>query len=192
MPKLTKRTVDAIEPQATEFFIWDESIPGFGLRVMPSGRKSFVVQYRAGRRPRRMSLGPSTVLTCDQARTRAITIIAAVKNGEDPAADRAAKRNAATVSDLAERFDIGGDPREAMDCSLVGFDEGRADLVAVADLSADNVFGAAQQRFGGRHSLLRQRQKVGEYRCFNHWRGPVMRHCNIPIFCTCEGLGIFE
>jgi integrase len=52
-----------------------------------------------------MSLGPSTVLTCDQARTRAITIIAAVKNGEDPAADRAAKRNAATVSDLAERFD---------------------------------------------------------------------------------------
>jgi integrase len=105
MPKLTKRTVDAIEPQPTEFFIWDESIPGFGLRVMPSGRKSFVVQYRAGRRPRRMSLGPSTVLTCDQARTRAITIIAAVKNGEDPAADRAAKRNAATVSDLAERFD---------------------------------------------------------------------------------------
>jgi integrase len=52
-----------------------------------------------------MSLGPSTVLTCDQARTRAMTIIAAVKNGEDPAADRAAKRNAATVSELAARFD---------------------------------------------------------------------------------------
>ena len=77
MPKLTKRTIDAIEPQATEFFLWDEGIPGFGLRVMPSGRKSFVVQFRAGRRARRMSLGPSTVLTCDQARTRAITIIAA-------------------------------------------------------------------------------------------------------------------
>ncbi len=105
MPKLTKRTIDAVEPQATEFFLWDEGIPGFGLRVMPSGRKSFVVQFRAGRRARRMSLGPSTVLTCDQARTRAITIIAAVKNGEDPAADRAAKRNAATVTDLADRFD---------------------------------------------------------------------------------------
>jgi integrase len=105
MPKLTKRTIDATEPRATEFFLWDENIPGFGLRVMPSGRKSFVVQYRAGRRPRRMSLGPSTVLTCDQARNRAITIIAAVKNGADPAGDRAAKRNAATVADLAERFD---------------------------------------------------------------------------------------
>ena len=105
MPKLTKRTIDATEPQATEFFLWDEGIPGFGLRVMPSGRKSFVVQFRVGRRARRMSLGPSTVLTCDQARTRAITIIATVKNGEDPAADRAAKRNAATVNDLADRFD---------------------------------------------------------------------------------------
>ena len=41
-----------------------------------------------------MSLGPSTVLTCDQASTRAITLIAAVRNGEDPSADRAAKRNA--------------------------------------------------------------------------------------------------
>ena len=105
MPKLTKRIIDAIEPQATEFFLWDEGIPGFGLRVMPSGRKSFVVQFRAGRRARRMSLGPSTVLTCDQARTRAITIIAAVKNGDDPAAERDAKRNAAKVRELAERFD---------------------------------------------------------------------------------------
>ena len=85
LTKLTKRTIDATEPQVTEFFLWDEGIPGFGLRVMPSGQKSFVVQFRAGRRARRMSLGPSTVLTCDQARTRAITIIAAVKNGEDGA-----------------------------------------------------------------------------------------------------------
>ena len=105
MPKLTKRIIDATEPQVTEFFLWDENIPGFGLRVMPSGRKSFVVQYRAGRRPRRMSLGPSTVVTCDQARTRAMGILSAVRDGADPAGDRAAKRNAATVADLAERFD---------------------------------------------------------------------------------------
>ena len=60
MPKLTKRTIDATEPQLVEFFIWDESIPGFGVRVMPSGRKSFVVQYRAGRRPRRMNVENET------------------------------------------------------------------------------------------------------------------------------------
>lgn len=105
MPKLTKRRVDAAEPAEKEYFIWDDDVPGFGLRVLPSGRKSYVVQYRAGRRPRRMSLGPSSVLTCEQARSRAITILAAVRNGEDPAADRAARSSAMTVKELSERFD---------------------------------------------------------------------------------------
>jgi integrase len=105
MPKLTKRTVEAAEVKASEYFLWDDEVPGFGLRVLPSGRKGFVVQYRAGRRPRRISLGPSTVLTCEQARTRAITIIAAVRNGDDPAAKRDADREALTVTELADRFD---------------------------------------------------------------------------------------
>lgn len=105
MPKLTKRTIEAAEVKASEYFLWDDDIPGFGIRVLPSGRKQFVVQYRAGRRPRRISLGPSTVLTCDQARTRAITIIAAVRNGGDPAAKRDEDRDALTVADLADRFD---------------------------------------------------------------------------------------
>jgi len=88
MSKLTKRVVDAAEIRAGEYFLWDEDLPGFGLRVLPSGRKRYIIQYRAGRRSRRISLGPSTVLTCEQARNRAITIIAATKNGEDPAARR--------------------------------------------------------------------------------------------------------
>ena len=64
MPKLTKRLVDAAEARPAEYFVWDSEIPGFGLRVLPSGRKGYVVQYRAGRRSRRISLGPGTVLTC--------------------------------------------------------------------------------------------------------------------------------
>ncbi|TGD61319.1 DUF4102 domain-containing protein [Tabrizicola sp. WMC-M-20] len=86
MPKLTKRIINAVEPQATEFFLWDEGIPGFGLRVMPGGRKSFVVQFRAGRRARRMSLGPATVLTGDQARTRAITCVGRMNGYSRPSA----------------------------------------------------------------------------------------------------------
>ena len=105
MPKLTKRIVDAADTRASEYFIWDDDIPGLGLRVLPSGRKGYIVQYRAGRRSRRMSLGPSTVLTCEQARNRAITIIAAARNGEDPAAERDAGRKAITVKELSERFD---------------------------------------------------------------------------------------
>ena len=105
MPKLTKRLVDAAETRPGEYFVWDSEIPGFGLRVLPSGRKGYVVQFRAGRRSRRISLGPSTVLTCEQARNRAISIVAAARNGEDPAAERDAGRKAITVKELAERFD---------------------------------------------------------------------------------------
>ena len=105
MPKLTKRIVDIAEPKAREYFIWDSDIPGLGLRILPSGRKSYVVQYRAGRRSRRMTLGPSTVLTCTQARNRAIEIVAAAHNGQDPAADRDNRRAAITVREMAERFD---------------------------------------------------------------------------------------
>jgi integrase len=105
MPKLTKRTIEAAEVKASEYFLWDDEVPGFGLRVLPSGRRGFVVQYRAGRRPRRISLGPSTVLTCEQARTRAITIVAAVRNGDDPAAKRDADREVLMVNELADRFD---------------------------------------------------------------------------------------
>jgi integrase len=105
MAKLTKRIVDAAENRAGEYFLWDEDLPGFGLRVLPSGRKRYIIQYRAGRRSRRISLGPSTVLTSEQARSRAITIIAATKNGEDPAARRDADRRAITVKELAQRFE---------------------------------------------------------------------------------------
>jgi integrase len=105
MPKLTKRAVEAAEPKAADYFIWDDDLPGFGIRIFPSGRKRFVVQYRAGRRPRRISLGPTTALPCEQARIRAMAIIAAVKAGDDPAARRDADRDAVTVKELAERFD---------------------------------------------------------------------------------------
>src|SRR3954454_6291246 len=105
MPKLTKRMVEAAEARDRDYFIWDQDLPGFGLRVFPSGRKRYIVQYRAGRRSRRINMGPSGVLTCEQARKRAITIIAATKNGQDPAAQRDAERQAITVTELAQRFE---------------------------------------------------------------------------------------
>src|SRR5579872_4173567 len=105
MPKLTKRVVDAAETREGDYFIWDVDLAGFGLRVLPSGRKGYIVQYRVGRRSRRISLGSVTALTCEQARKRAITVLAAARNGEDPAAKRDADRRAITVQELAERFD---------------------------------------------------------------------------------------
>src|SRR5436190_21623776 len=105
MPKLTKRVVEAAERRSTDHFMWDDELPGFGLRALPSGRKGYVVQYRAGRRSRRVSLGSINVVPCEQARTRAMTILSAVRNGDDPAAKRDADRLALTVKELSDRFD---------------------------------------------------------------------------------------
>ena len=45
---LTKRAVDAAQPSAREWCLWDTEVKGFGLRVRPSGVKTYVACYRAG------------------------------------------------------------------------------------------------------------------------------------------------
>jgi hypothetical protein len=57
MPKLTKRTVEAARSSARDVLVWDSQLRGFGLRVFPSGRRAFVVKYRAGARQRWLRLG---------------------------------------------------------------------------------------------------------------------------------------
>lgn len=105
MPRLTKRIVEGATPKVKEYYLWDEDIPGLGLRVLPSGRKQYIVQYRAGRRSRRISLGPHTVLTAELARTNALAILSDARSGRDPAAERDTYRDALLVKDLAQRFD---------------------------------------------------------------------------------------
>ena len=105
MGKLTKRSIEALAPREIDYIAWDNDVPGFGVRVMPSGRKSFVLQYRAGRRSRRMVLGYVNVVTPEQARAMAIQHLAALRQGVDPLAERDAGRDAVTVKDLAARFD---------------------------------------------------------------------------------------
>ncbi len=44
MPKITKRIVDGARPEARDLFIWDSELHGFGLRVRPGDRRSFIFQ----------------------------------------------------------------------------------------------------------------------------------------------------
>ena len=46
--RITKRAVDALYAKGSEFTVWDETVTGFGVRVRPTGAKSYVVMYRAG------------------------------------------------------------------------------------------------------------------------------------------------
>jgi integrase len=106
MPKLTKRTVDAISAKmAGDVFVWDRELPGFGLRVKPSGVKSFVLQYRnRNGRSRRVTIGRFGVLTPEEARQRARLALSDVANGDDPAERRSADRVAVTLAEFCRDY----------------------------------------------------------------------------------------
>jgi hypothetical protein len=101
---LTKRTIEALKPTARDLFVWDDKLPGYGVRVKPSGIKSYVVQYRNEHNvSRRMTVGRFGVLKTDRARQSAKKILAAAQEGSDPASERSEARKAPTMADLAER-----------------------------------------------------------------------------------------
>jgi len=104
MPKLTKRLIDSLGWVEKDSVFWDGELPGFGLRVWPSGKRVFVVQYRAQGRTRKITLGHYGVLTPEEARQRARQVLAEVGRGSDPAERRDAAREAPTVKELAERY----------------------------------------------------------------------------------------
>jgi hypothetical protein len=71
MAKITKRIVDAAAPRERDYVIWDDELPDFGLRVFTSGKRSYVIQYRAAGRSRRYTIGLHGVWTPDTARQEA-------------------------------------------------------------------------------------------------------------------------
>ena len=106
MSRLSKRTVDAAPAPATgELFVWDAELKGFGLRVLASGVRSYLVQYRTPEgRTRRCLLGRHGVLTPEQARLLAIRKLADVTRGLDPSAARHAVRRAMSVAELCDFY----------------------------------------------------------------------------------------
>jgi len=105
MPKLTKRTIDAAKVDTErDYFIWDDEVPGFGIRVLRSGKKTYQVQYRKGGRTRRNSIGKHGTLTPDEARRLAKELLGRVAKGDNPAEERAIHRGASSVAEVCERF----------------------------------------------------------------------------------------
>jgi Arm DNA-binding domain len=103
--KLTKRTIDALAPRAKAFIAWDLDIKGFGVRVMPSGAKTFVLEYRPGEGGRgvnkqKLTLGRYGSITVEQARKAAQDALARVRLGGDPQAEKMSRRAALTMLSL--------------------------------------------------------------------------------------------
>ena len=104
MTKLTKRSVEALKIEAKDYFVWDTQIGGFGVRVMPSGAKTYQAQYRKGGRTRRVSLGRHGNITAEEARKLAREVMGLVAKGDNPAEEISQHRRAPTMAALGERF----------------------------------------------------------------------------------------
>ena len=132
--KLTKRAILGMTPDPSrDLYAWDDDLPGFGLRIKPTGIRSFMVQYRnSGGISRRISVGRFGVLTVEEARKRGKIILADVVKGGDPAAKRSEDRRAMSVQQLcqtyleaAEKGLILGKRRQPKKASTLYMDRGR-------------------------------------------------------------------
>ena len=102
--RLSKRSIDEATYQGPGgCYLWDTETAGFGLRIYPTGRKSFLITYRSHGKQRFLTLGRYGVLTLQQARAKALELLSRIFNGEDPSEQRRSKRQAPTVQDLADR-----------------------------------------------------------------------------------------
>jgi integrase len=102
---VTQRSVAAIRPGDRDQFLWDDKLPGFGLRCLKgTGRKCFVVQWKRDGRTRQLVLGLYPIVKAEEARRNAVEILAAVGRGEDPAAERDAAKASPTFVEVCDRW----------------------------------------------------------------------------------------
>ena len=99
---LSKRVVDRLAVDDKDGVFWDRELPGFGLRVYPSGAKVYIVQTRCAGRSKRVTVGRHGDVSPYQARKEAARIIARIKAGETPIP--VAPKADPTMSELAERY----------------------------------------------------------------------------------------
>lgn len=106
---LTERTIEALTPLARPWIAWDDRVTGFGVKVHPSGVKSFIVNYRAGdggrtARHRRVVIGRTDAMEPDDARHQARELLIRVARGEDPAQARTNRSGYPTLEEAFEEY----------------------------------------------------------------------------------------
>lgn len=105
MPKLTKRIVEGALVKEQAYYIWCSDLPGFGVRIWPSGKRIYYADYRnksGGRK--RMTIGHHGKLMTEEARKLAVMTLGDVLRGEDPALDRSTRRKSLTVTELCDAY----------------------------------------------------------------------------------------
>jgi integrase len=92
-------------PGVREAFFWDASCRGFGMRVLDSGRRSWIFQYRdEHKRTRRIALGDVSAVSLDAARAAARQHAATVTQGGNPSVQRKTRRRNASLLDVVDAY----------------------------------------------------------------------------------------
>ncbi len=107
--KIGRRALSSLPAVTRPTIFYDTDLTGFGLKASPTGALSFVVEYRPGAggrsvSKRRMVIGTPKNLTPEEARNQASGILARVRLGHDPAAERSNAQKAETISELLTSF----------------------------------------------------------------------------------------
>ena len=101
---LNKRTVDGLASRAQRYFVWGSALKGFGVRIKPSGRKTFLCRYRNGGARRQYMLCTFGAVTADEARNEARRVLSTSVLGKDLAQSRYEARRAVRFAELVELF----------------------------------------------------------------------------------------
>ena len=109
--KLTQKAVDGLTYQtrgSSRQILWDDALPGFGVRVYPSDKKAYVLYYGPSAARKLLTLGLVSEITLKQARDKAASHRVEIREGGDPGKrirqTKVSAAQALLVEQLAERF----------------------------------------------------------------------------------------
>ena len=106
MPRvdLTAKLARQSKPGPKDRFLFDRTLPGFGLRIHPSGRKVWIVQARIEGRSRRIVIARHGEMELAEARRRARDMLASIRAGDNPAEDIRRERETPTLREFSDEY----------------------------------------------------------------------------------------
>ena len=104
MPKLTKTLVERAEVKNRPYFLFDDTLAGFCVRILSTGKRHYYVQYLKHKKVKRIAIGRHGLLTVKQARDQAVALLGEIKGGADPQQECSDKRKEPLFEDITGRF----------------------------------------------------------------------------------------
>lgn len=102
--KFTEAALVKLPARERRYVVFDPTLPAFGLRIEPSGVRTFQLSFRVGGRQRMATLGRLGVVTLDKARREARRMLGVVAERRDPLAEHDAARRSMTVREAAAQW----------------------------------------------------------------------------------------